>query len=48
MADTETSTVITRLEELAAWSPVDEEQWRGSDSWQWRDTIRELRRKVTR
>ncbi|WP_406135323.1 hypothetical protein [Streptomyces sp. NBC_01089] len=48
VADTETSTVITRLEELAAWSPVDEEQWRGSDSWQWQDTIRELRRKVSR
>ncbi|MFC9454466.1 hypothetical protein [Streptomyces sp. NPDC056983] len=40
--------MITRLEELAAWSPVDEEQWCGSDSWQWQDIIRELRRKVSR
>ncbi|MET7367654.1 hypothetical protein ABZS61_17715 [Streptomyces sp. NPDC005566] len=46
--DTDTSTVINRLEELVAWSPVDEEQWCGSDSWQWQDIIRELRRQVSR
>lgn len=46
--DTDTSTMITHLEELAAWQPVDEEQWCGSDSWQWQDIIRELRRKVAR
>ncbi|MFD5205323.1 hypothetical protein ACFWNF_00030 [Streptomyces anulatus] len=46
--DTDTSAVINRLEELVAWSPVDEEQWCGSDSWQWQDIIRELRRKVSR
>ncbi|MFG2883440.1 hypothetical protein ACGFYV_14250 [Streptomyces sp. NPDC048297] len=46
--DTETSTVIARLDELAAWQPVDEAEWCGSDSWQWQDTIRELRRRVAR
>ncbi|MGW0844603.1 hypothetical protein ACWD26_31600 [Streptomyces sp. NPDC002787] len=48
ISDTDTSMVITRLEELAAWQPVDEEQWCSSDSWQWQDIIRELRRKAAR
>lgn len=46
--ETDTSTLITQLEELAAWQPVDGNQWCGSDSWQWQDTIRELRYKVAR
>lgn len=46
--DTDTFTVITRLEELADWQPLDEEQWCSSDSWQWQDTIRQLRREVAR
>ncbi|MER5986167.1 hypothetical protein [Streptomyces sp. NPDC001787] len=31
--DTEPSMVITRLEELPTWQPVDHEQWCSSDSW---------------
>jgi hypothetical protein len=46
--DTDSSTVSARLEELAAWQPVDGEQWCSSDSWQWQDTIRELRHKAGR
>ncbi|WP_326769337.1 hypothetical protein OG978_36560 [Streptomyces sp. NBC_01591] len=46
--DTDTCTVIPRLEELAAWQPVDEEQWCSSGSWQWQDTIRELGRRAAR
>jgi hypothetical protein len=46
--DAETSTVMTRLDELAAWQPVDEDQWCSSGSWQWQDTIRELRRRAAR
>ncbi|MDT0433208.1 hypothetical protein [Streptomyces doudnae] len=38
--------VIARLDELAAWQPVDEAEWCDSDSWIWQDTIRELRRRV--
>ncbi|MFI6019023.1 hypothetical protein ACIBCP_15530 [Streptomyces sp. NPDC051287] len=47
-ADTDTSTVGARLDELAAWQPADQDEWSGSDSWQWQDTIRELRRRVAR
>ncbi|MEU9404118.1 hypothetical protein AB0E08_00180 [Streptomyces sp. NPDC048281] len=47
-ADTETSTVSARLDELAAWQPDDEAEWCGSDSWQWQDAIRELTRRVAR
>jgi hypothetical protein len=43
---TDTGTVISHLEELAAWQPIDEEEWCTSDSWRWRDTVRELRRKA--
>ncbi|MBT2400850.1 hypothetical protein J7E89_34120, partial [Streptomyces sp. ISL-100] len=46
--DTDISTVITHLAELAAWQPVDEQQWCSSDSWQWQGTIRGLRRKAER
>lgn len=46
--DTDTSTVITCLDELAVWEPADEEQWCSSDSWQWHDTICELRRRAAR
>ncbi|MFK4100582.1 hypothetical protein ACI2L1_10995 [Streptomyces sp. NPDC019531] len=46
--DTEPSTVIARLDELAAWQPDNEAEWCGSDSWQWQDTIRELRRRVAK
>ncbi|MFF7880679.1 hypothetical protein ACH40F_09675 [Streptomyces sp. NPDC020794] len=46
--DTETSTVIARLDELAAWQPDDEAEGCGSDSWQWQDTIRKLRWRVAR
>ncbi|MCC9710684.1 hypothetical protein E4N62_38870 [Streptomyces sp. MNU76] len=45
---TETSTVIARLDDLAACQPGDETEWCSSDSWQWQDTIRELRRRVAR
>jgi hypothetical protein len=48
VSGTDASTMITYLEELAAWQPIDEEEWYGSDSWQWQGTIRELRRKVAR
>ncbi|MFJ9372903.1 hypothetical protein [Streptomyces sp. NPDC101455] len=48
ISDTETSTVMTRLDELAAWQPVDQDEWCSSDSWQWQDTIRELRRRGAR
>ncbi|WP_307534538.1 hypothetical protein [Streptomyces sp. V3I8] len=48
ISGTDASTMITHLEELAAWQPVDEEEWHGSDSWQWQDTVREFRRKVAR
>ncbi|MGW0579368.1 ATP-binding cassette domain-containing protein [Streptomyces sp. NPDC002920] len=44
----QTSTVIARLDELAPWQSTDEAEWCSSDSWQWRDTIRELRRRVAR
>ncbi|MFG3019295.1 hypothetical protein ACGFZQ_12220 [Streptomyces sp. NPDC048254] len=44
--DTEISTVIDRLDELADWQPTDQDEWCGSDSWQWQDTIRERRRRV--
>ncbi|MEU8507447.1 hypothetical protein AB0C40_22500 [Streptomyces brevispora] len=46
--DSDTSTGIAHLDQLAAWQPVDEEQWCSSDSWQWQDTIRELQRKAAR
>ncbi|MFJ9582677.1 hypothetical protein [Streptomyces acidicola] len=46
--DTDTSTVITRLDELAVWQPAGEEQWCGGDSWQWQDAIRERRRRAAR
>lgn len=46
--DTDISTVVTRLAELAVWQPVDEQRWCGSDSWQWQGTIRELSRKTER
>jgi hypothetical protein len=43
-----TSTVLARLDELMAWQSADEAEWCSSDSWQWQDTIRELRRRVAR
>ncbi|MEV6944534.1 hypothetical protein AB0N07_21500, partial [Streptomyces sp. NPDC051172] len=46
--DIETSMVIASLEELAAWQADDEAEWCGSDSLQWQDAIRELRRRVAR
>ncbi|MFE7572650.1 hypothetical protein ACFU76_37905 [Streptomyces sp. NPDC057539] len=46
--DAETSTMIARLDELAAWQPENEAEWCGSDSWQWQDTIRDLRRGAAR
>ncbi|MFM9622668.1 hypothetical protein ACKI14_32535 [Streptomyces turgidiscabies] len=46
--DTASSTMIARLDELAAWQLDDEGEWCGSDSWQWQDTIRELRRRAAR
>ncbi|MET7716284.1 hypothetical protein [Streptomyces sp. NPDC005407] len=45
---TEISTVIAGLDDLAACQPGDAAEWCSSDSWQWQDTIRELRRRVAR
>lgn len=41
---TDAATVLSHLDELAAWRQVSEEEWCTSDSWRWHDTIRELRR----
>lgn len=45
---TDTSTVTVRLAELVAWQPAEDAEWLVSDSRQWQDTIRELRRRVAR
>ncbi|MFD8383058.1 hypothetical protein ACFV2X_31865 [Streptomyces sp. NPDC059679] len=41
-------TVISQLEELADWQPIDEEGWYTSDSWRWREAIRNIRHKAER
>ncbi|MEV7194590.1 hypothetical protein AB0N81_22685 [Streptomyces sp. NPDC093510] len=41
-------TVLSQLEELADWQPIDEEGWYTSDSWRWHEAIRNLKRKVER
>ncbi|MFD4628537.1 hypothetical protein ACFVYR_01345 [Streptomyces sp. NPDC058284] len=41
-------TVLSQLEELADWEPIDEEGWYTSDSWRWHEAIRNLKRKVER
>jgi len=40
--------VISQLEELADWQPIDEEGWYTSDSSRWHQLIRNLKRKVER
>ncbi|MGW9120338.1 hypothetical protein ACWGRV_27630 [Streptomyces sp. NPDC055663] len=46
--DSDTSAVIARLDELAAWQPVDEAEWCSSDSWRWQETVHELTRMAAR
>ncbi|MEU2681999.1 hypothetical protein ABZ638_34525 [Streptomyces sp. NPDC007107] len=46
--DADPSAVIARLDELAAWQPVDEADWRTSDFWQWQETVPEVTRMAAR
>lgn len=44
----DTDTVISQLEELGDWQPIDKEGWYTSDSWRWHEAIRDLRHKAGR